>query len=131
MDQGFIKCFNNYDQTIERGGRSSREGEPYSSTKRRREDKKESLHFDQEQLKGLSAMGQHLMDRTSDMIEAKMAKGFYSNDSLSAFEPKPPTGVPPVEIKAYKGVFKRLDLAKDAAPAAKKSRFINQIGKHE
>ncbi len=127
MDPGFIKCFNNYDQTLERGARSG--GRTF--TKKQKEAKKGSLHFDQEQLKGLSAMGQHLMDRTSDMIKAKMAKGFYSNDSISAFEPKPPTGVPSMEIKAYQSVFKRLDFAKDAAPAAKKSRFIVQIGKHE
>jgi hypothetical protein len=83
-------------------------------------------------MKGLSAVGQHLMERTNEMIEARMSKTFNDYSAFEAPRPQPPTGAPPTDPVAYTSVFKRMQQSeRDPRPAAKKMRFIDQIGKHD
>ena len=93
--------------------------------------KKDAHHFDNEQLKGLSAIREHMMARTQDMIEAHM--GAANNSSpFQIMPPAPPQGQPP-SLRGFQAdsVFRRINSSKDNERDAKKTRFMDELGKHE
>jgi hypothetical protein len=124
MERGHITCYNGYRQELDGETRASRH------------DGKSSHHFDKEQMRGLSAVGKHLMDRAEEMIEARMADFGQGTNNMSAFQaqyPSPPAGPPPnpSQMRGYSGtVFKRLGTA---APEkeSKRVKFMDELGKYE
>ena len=93
---------------------------------------KDAHHFDNEQMKGLSAIGEHMMSRTKEMIEAHMGS-INSSSPFQSMPPTPPSGVAPLALKGYaaNSVFQRISDPKDAEREAKKNRFMDALGKHE
>ena len=69
------------------------------------------------------------MERTAELIEARMTRSFNDINIFDAPRPQPPSGSP-AGIKIYSSVFKRLDNPdKDPKPAAKKMRFTPVLGR--
>jgi hypothetical protein len=134
LEEGSILCQNGQKEIVERYNKWSSKGNLDKS-------KDDSHNFDKEQLRGLSPVGEHLMERTQEMIEARMAQsGSYGEFSaFGAPQPQPPAGAPPllalwapsVQMRGYSGVFKRIGEGAKPAGAAKKMRFMDKIGHYE
>ena len=95
--------------------------------------KKDSHHFDEEQMRGLSAVGSHLMEQAERLIEAKMGKTINNYDVFDQQPPQAPVGTPPNTHAAYTSVFRRMQTQseRDPRPDAKRRRFMDQLGKYE
>jgi hypothetical protein len=93
---------------------------------------KDAHHFDTEQMKGLSAIGEHMMSRTKEMIEAHMGSVNNSSPFQIMPPPTPPQGPQPsLRGFAANSVFQRISDPKDSERDAKKIRFMDALGKHE
>jgi hypothetical protein len=129
LELGHVICKDGSKQILERWNKSSGTGKGNQE-----KSKADSHNFDKEQLRGLSAVGQHLMERTEELIEARLAQSSsYPTMNISAFgaQPQPPSGPPPPAQRGYSSVFKRMSPDGRSGDSAKKMRFMDKIGQFD
>ena len=131
MEDGQILMYDGSIKKIYKDKYGQRDNKSWTNTKKAKKDK-DSHHFDTEQMKGLSAIGEHMMSRTKDLIEAHMGSANNNSSPFQILPPTPPQGAPPT-LRGFtaNSVFQRISDPKDSERDAKKIRFMDALGKHE